>query len=320
MTMPRKLIIDADSGIGDALAVILALCDPEIELLAVTATGGMVSGEQATRNLLALVSLLDPPRWPRFGISDGPVAAWSGLDTPPPTTFHGPNGLGDFPDLSVDFHQKHDSAKVMIDLVRANPNEITILTLGPLTNLFRAAELSPTFLGELRGLVVQGGAYASPGDVTPTAEFNILADPEAARYVLRQPCTKTLVPLDVTRRLELTFEQYQRLNPSPETRLGQALVWMLPFALRAARQHLGQEGVALHEVLALAAITQPELFDRESGAIDVELDGRLTRGMTVFDRRGIARWQHNIDVLTNVETQGVMDYCLRILQPRLNPS
>lgn len=317
--MPRKLIIDADTGIGDALAVMLALCDPEIELLAVTATGGMVSGEQATRNLLALVSLIDPPRWPRFGISDGPVAAWTEIDIPGPHAFHGPRGLGDFPDLSVDFHQKHDSAKVMIDLVRAHPNEITLLTLGPLTNVYRAAELSPTFLSELRGLVIQGGAYACPGDVTPMAEFNMLADPEAARYVLRQPCTKTLVPLDVTRRLELTFEQYQRLNPGPETRLGQALVWTLPFAMRAARQHLGQESVMLHESAALSAITCPDLFERESGAVDVELHGRLTRGMTVFDRRGISRWQHNIDVLTSIEGQGALDYCLRVLQPRLQP-
>ena len=315
--MARKLIIDADPGIGDALAVIMAACNPAVDLLAVTATAGSVSGEQATRNLLALISLLDPPRWPRFGVSDGSVAAWSAIDLPSPTAFHGPHGLGDFPALDVQLHQRHDSAKVMIDLVRSHPHEVALLTLGPLTNVFRASELYPPFLSELQSLVCQGGAYASPGDVTPTAEFNIQADPEAARYVLRQPCTKTLVPLDVTQRVVLTFDQFQRLSPGPETRFGQILSWMLPFALRAARQHLGTEGITLPEVVALAAITHPELFERESGAVDVELHGELTRGMTVFDRRGIASWQQNIDVLTRADHQGILDQFCRQAQSQL---
>ena len=317
MTVARKLIIDADPGIGDALAVVMAASDPAIDLLAVTATAGSVSGEQATRNLLGLISLLDPPRWPRFGVSDGSVAAWSAIDLPPPTAFHGPHGLGDFPVLDVQLHQRHDSAKVMIDLVRSHPHEVTLLTLGPLTNVYRASEIYPPFLSELQSLVCQGGAYASPGDVTPTAEFNIQADPEAARYVLRQPCTKTLVPLDVTQRVVLTFDQYQRLNPGPETRFGQILAWTLPFALRAARQHLGTEGITLPEIVALAAVTHPELFERESGAVDVELHGELTRGMTVFDRRGIASWQQNIDVLIQADSQGILDQFCRQVQSQL---
>ena len=316
--MARKLIIDADPGIGDALAVVMAACHPELDLLAVTAAAGSVSGEQATRNLLALISLLDPPRWPRFGVSDGSAAAWSGSDLPPPTAFHGPNGLGDFPVLDVQLHQRHDSAKVMIDLVRSHPHEVTLLTLGPLTNVFRAAELYPAFLSELQSLVCQGGAYASAGNVTPTAEFNIFADPEAARHVLRQPCTKTLVPLDVTQDVVLTFNQYQRLNPGPETRFGQILAWTIPFALRAAHQHLGIEGISLSEIVALAAVTHPSLFERESGTIDIELHGELTRGMTVFDRRGIASWQQNIDVLTQSDSQGILDQFCRQAMTQLN--
>ena len=311
--MARKLIIDADPGIGDALAVVMAACHPEIDLLAVTAAAGSVSGEQATRNLLAVISLLDPPRWPRFGVSEGSIATWSSIDLPPPAVFHGPHGLGDFPVFDVQLHQKHEAAKLMIDLVRSHPHEVTLLTLGPLTNVFRASELYPSFLSELQSLVCQGGAYSSAGDVTPTAEFNIHADPEAARYVLRQPCTKTLVPLDVTRNVILTFDQYQRFNAGPETRLGQFLTWTIPFALRAARQHLGMEGISLPEVVALASVTHPELFERESGAVDVELHGELTRGMTVFDRRGIASWQQNIDVLTRCDSQGVLDqFCRRV--------
>lgn len=311
--MAVKLIIDSDPGIGDALAVAFALLDPQVDLLAVTAACGSVSGEQATRNLLALVSLLDPPRWPRFGVVDGPAAAIS-EDTWPLRSLLGPSGMGDFPSVTVDLHQRHDSAKLMIDLVKSHPHEITLLTLGPLTNIFRAVELYPPFLSELKLLVTQAGAYAGPGNVTPSAEFNVLADPEAARFVLRHPCTKTLVPLDVTSRVVLTFENFQRLQVGPETRFGQLLAWTIPYALRASRQHLGQEGISLPEIVALAAVTHPEWFQRESSAIDVELHGELTRGMTVFDRRGIASWQQNIDVLTGTEPQGILDHFCRQVQ------
>lgn len=311
--MSGKLIIDADPGIGDALAVAMALLDPQVDLLAVTATHGAVSGEQATRNLLALVSLLDPPRWPRFGLAEGPAAAASG-DGPSPAQLHGVSGMGDFPSLEVQLHQRHDSAKLMIDLVKSHPNEITLLTLGPLTNVYRAAELHPTFLSELKSLVVQAGAYAGPGNVTPAAEFNVLADPEAARFVLRQPCTKTMVPLDVTSPAILTFDSFQRLQVGPETRFGQFLAWTVPYALRASRQHLGLEGVAFPEIVALASITHPEWFQRESSAVDVELHGELTRGMTVFDRRGISSWQQNIDVLTSSDSVGVINHFCRTVQ------
>lgn len=313
--MASKLIIDSDPGIGDALAVAMALLDPQVDLLAVTAACGSVSGEQATRNLLALVSLLDPPRWPRFGLAAGPAASATG-DGPPLAALQGASGMGDFPDLEVQLHQRHDSAKLMIDLVKSYPNEITLLTLGPLTNIYRAAELHPTFLSELKSLVVQAGAYSGPGNVTPSAEFNVLADPEAARFVLRHPCTKTLVPLDVTRKAALTFESFQRLQVGPETRFGQFISWTVPYALRASRQHLGLEGVMLPEVVALTSITHPEWFQRESSAIDVELHGELTRGMTVFDRRGIASWQQNIDVLTGTEPQRILDLFCRQVQQR----
>ncbi len=192
--MASKLIIDSDPGIGDALAVAMALLDPQVDLLAVTAACGSVSGEQATRNLLALVSLLDPPRWPRFGLAAGPAASATG-DGPPLTALQGASGMGDFPDLEVQLHQRHDSAKLMIDLVKSYPNEITLLTLGPLTNVYRAAELHPTFLSELKSLVVQAGAYSGPGNVTPSAEFNVLADPEAAGLFCDTPAPRHWSPL-----------------------------------------------------------------------------------------------------------------------------
>ncbi len=166
----------------------------------------------------------------------------------------------------------------------------------------------------LKEIVVFGGSVRRGGDVTAAAEFNMYANPEAARTVLCSPATKTLVPLDICQKVVLTFEQYGRVKPPEGSPTGELLERLLPFAFRAHHQFLGLEGVALNELVALAAISQPRLFESEPMAVDVETSGELTRGMTVFDRRGIPNWQTNIDVLTEVDAQGVLDYFSRILR------
>jgi inosine-uridine nucleoside N-ribohydrolase len=201
----------------------------------------------------------------------------------------------------------------MIELSRQYPNEIVLLTMGPLTNVNLACDLDADFLSRLQGLVCLGGTVSTPGNVTPTSEFNIQHDPDAARDVLRFPATKTLVPLDASQRAVLTFEQYDRLGLSNDTPTGRLLQQLMPFALRAHHQHLGVEGMQLAEVTALAAIARPQQFQRTTMAVDVEVDGDLTRGMTVFDRRLNPSWRKNIDVLSDVDPQGVLDYLSQML-------
>lgn len=313
--MVQKLLIDADPGIGDAIAVALAACDPNVELMAVTATAGCVSGPIATRNLQAVIEALDPPRWPRIGNCDLPSAAEArefGGTTVMPQSLHGSSGLGDFQFNVADLHRAHESAKLMVDIVKAEPHEINVITLGPLTNVAIACEKAPDFLRLVRSLVCLGGSVSAGGDVSAVAEFNIYSNPEAARNVLLFPATKTLVPLDVSGRVPLTFEHYDALVKSKSSPLTKLLSGLLPFYFRAHHEHLGQEGVRLHEVVALAAACVPQLFKTQSMSIDVETAGRLTRGMTVFDRRGIQQWQKNIEVATEVDVQGVLDFIGRI--------
>lgn len=317
--MPQKIIIDADPGIGDALAIAVALVDPQIDVLAITATGGRVSGRQATRNILGILEELDPPKRPRVGSSEAPsretgVSVGSTVVTT--VDLNGPTGMGECRFRAAEPHHPHESAKLMIELARNHPNQVTLLTLGPLTNVQVASERAPEFLGLLNGLVCQGGAIAVGGDVTAVAEFNIHGNDEAARSVLRSPATKTLVPLDVSREAVLTFEQFTRLQGDSQTPLMQLFERLLPFSFRAHHQHLGLEGVRLHELVALAAVSQPRLFETESLAIDVETQGELTRGMTVMDRRGTPQWQTNIDATTSVDAQGVLDYFSRIVRMR----
>lgn len=323
--MPQKLIIDADPGIGDALAIAAALADPELDLLALTAVGGCVSPTQAGRNLQAIVETLDPPKWPRIGVGH-PGRRFQGTDESHATpewqqlqqSLNGPAGLGEWHPAAAELHHTKDAVKLMIELSRQYPNEIVLLTTGPLTNVELACDMDAEFLARLKGLVCLAGAVSAPGDVTPTAEFNVHADPDAARVVLRFPATKTLVPLDVSQRAVLTFEQFDRLGLSDATASGRLLLQLIPFALRAHHQHLGIEGMRLADMTALAAVARPHQFHRTTMSVDVEVDGELTRGMTVFDRRANPTWRTNIDVLGDIDPQSILDYLSSMLG-RANP-
>ena len=319
--MPQKLIIDADPGIGDALAIAVALADPDLDVLALTAVGGCVSPMQAGRNLQAIVEALDPAKWPRIGVGYSgqrfPEEGDPRLSSPEwqhlQRCLNGPQGLGEWQPTAADLHHTKDAVKLMTELSRQYPNEIILLTMGPLTNIELACDLDADFLTRLQGVVCLAGSVSTPGDVTPNAEFNVHHDPGAARVVLRFPATKTLVPLDASQRAVLTFEQYDRLGLSDETAIGRLLQQLMPFALRAHHQHLGVEGMLLAEVTALASIAKPQQFQRTTMALDVEVEGELTRGMTVFDRRPNPAWRKNIDVLGDVDPQGVLDYLAAML-------
>jgi inosine-uridine nucleoside N-ribohydrolase len=318
--LPQKLVIDADPGIGDALAITLALLDPEVDVVGITPTAGCVSGEQASRNLYALVGLLDPPKWPRMAWAHSPAAIIESQGGPNWQILNGPSGLGDLASPVAEPHQRHEPAKQLIDLIRSHPHELTLLTLGPLTNVELAQERCPELLSLLKGLVILGGSVTASGNVTAAAEFNMYADPEAARTIVNSPSTKTLVPLEVTNRVTLSFSQFDRLSMDSHTRLERILHGLIPFALRAHHEHLGMELLPIPEVVALVSIVRPELFERQSLPVDVETRGPLTRGMTVCDRRRASRSQANLDVLHGVDPQGVVDYLNLVVRNAMNVS
>lgn len=315
--MAKKLIIDADPGIGDAIAVALAMLDPDIDLLALTATAGCVTGQTATRNLQAVIELIDPPRWPRLGASEAHLPCPGGdlmrgyID---PVLLNGKTGLGELSVPVAELHKPHDAVKLLIEQVRLFPQEITLLTLGPLTNVLSAQERDPEFLSLLRAIVCLGGSFSAGGDATAAAEFNMFADPEAAQSVLRYPATKSLVSLDVTQQVVLNYDQFARLSDVGISRAGKILLEWLQYGLRASHEHLGLEGFALREVVALVAVTQDRLIQSAAHALDVETHSGICRGVTVFDRRTSRKWQSNIDVVESVDVQGVLDYFGRMLR------
>ncbi len=302
---PRKVIIDCDPGIDDAAALAMALFDPRLEVVAVTAVGGSVAAEQATANVQSVVSFLDPPRRPRFGIAATDVAP-----VEKPYSIHGADGLGGVELPRVPLHGGHQSEKVIWECLKAHPREITIIALGPLTNIARVFKRDPSIVELVGDIVISGGTAQATGNASPVADFNFFCDPAAARTVIREPLTKTIVPLETSSQVLLGFELLDQL-PREFSRAGKLLRQMLPHAFRAHRQILGSEGIWLHDAVALVAATNPELFDRTTVAADVETSGELTAGMLVVDRRQNRQVRPSIDLLVGCDAAAVTDCILR---------
>ncbi len=304
--MARKVILDVDPGIHDALALVIALFDLELEVEAVTAVAGNVAAEQATRNVQAIIEQLDPPRLPRIGTATEPDFGLPG----DARHLFGGDGLGNANFEVVELVHQHPSEKLIIDVVRAFPGQVTIVALGPLTNIARAFQRDASLAGAVGRLVMLGGTYEGPGNVTPAAEFNIYMDPLAARLVFRAPCTKTLIPLDLSSQLVFGYDFLEKL-PSEASRTGQLLRRILPFAYRSHHQHLGLEGIVPHDVVALVAATNPELFTTEEFAAEVETAGEVTAGATVIDRRKLPGQRRNLEVALQMDALAVTDCVLR---------
>jgi len=305
--VPRKVILDVDPGIDDAVALTMALFDPRLEVLAVTAAGGNVLPEQATGNLQAIVAYLDPPRLPRIGIAPTDT----GLPEKP-FNMHGTDGLGGIDLPRAQLHGGHVAEKVMWEVIRANPREVTIIALGPLTNLSRLLRRDPAIAEIIERVIISGGTANAAGNVTAVADLNFYCDPVAARHVVREPLPKSLVPLETSSQIMLEFDFLSQL-PDEGSRAGLLLRRMLPHAFRAHRQLLGSEGIWLHDVVALVAATNPELFERVAIVADVETAGELTAGMLVVDRRQIRQQRPNTDLFINSDVAAVKDCILRSL-------
>lgn len=307
--MARKVIIDCDPGVADAVALCLALFDPRLEVVAVTAVGGRVPAWKASINAQALVEHLDPPRMPRLGdavqLKGAPAADFESMQ--------GADGLGNVGLASSRHHRSHLSEKIICDEVRAHPDQVTILCLGPLTNVARAFQRDPSLAGVLDRLIIAGGSWEGVGDVTPSAEFNMHYDPVSAMQVFQSPTTKTLIPLEVTRRVALTLDFVEEL-PDESSRAGLLLRKLVPFAFRAHRRTLGHERIRLEEVVAVIAALHPELFETAEMQGDVETQGELTVGATIFERRPHHPIRANMEVAVSVESAAVTDSLVRGLQ------
>jgi len=282
-TAPRLVILDTDPGVDDALALLYLRARPDLRLLAITTVFGNADVETTTRNALWLRQ--------RLGL-DAPVhkGAAKPLNRPrgrSPVHVHGENGLGDI-DLSGPVLPPADPGAAhqkIVDLVRAHPGLVTIVAIGPLTNLALALRAAPDIAGLVAEVVIMGGSFAR-GNVTPFAEANIHNDPEAAAEVLAAPWPVTLVPLGATLPCVLTDAAARDMAKTAET--GRFVHDLTRGYAAAYARHEGLDGCVLHDVAALVRLTAPELFNLRSAPVSVILDGERL-GQTVWSERGPSR-------------------------------
>jgi inosine-uridine nucleoside N-ribohydrolase len=305
--MARKVILIADPGIDGAFATALALADPDFDVLGLAATAGNISAEVATRNVHILVEHFDPPRWPRLGAA---LPVEYEIDG---TRLHGPDGLGGLNFPCAELHHAHPSDKLIVDLVRQNPKEVTLIALSPLTVLARAFDRDPDLPGLVNRIVCLGGAWHEPGNASAVAEFHFYCDPPAARQVLLCTAPLTLIPLDVSRKLLFSPSDLLDL-PSPESRTCSFLRQIVPFGIGATSSLYGIEGFHLKDVLGLIALALPGALSTRSLPVDVETRGELTRGMSVVDTRRSRSGAANVEMAIGVDVDAVRDYVFRILK------
>ncbi|MBI1831508.1 MAG: nucleoside hydrolase [Planctomycetes bacterium] len=304
--MSKKVVLISDPGIDGAFAIASALNDPDLEVVGMLATPGNVPAHQATKNLRIVLEQLDPPRLPRLGAA--PEIDF-GIDG---ARLHGPNGLGhtDFPAASL-VHLP-PSEKLLAELVRQHPDELTVICMGPLTVLSRAFDLYPDLATQIKRIVVVGGTMHEPGNAGPVSEFHFFCDPKAARRIVNCPTSILLIPLDVTRKV--LYSPTDLLGG--ESELSPAyhfLRQVVPFGIAATSHLYGIEGFHLKDVLGVIAVALPGALSTSHMYVDVEIQGELTRGMSVFDRR---TWEHvtpNVEAATDVDCKAVRAYIRRVI-------
>jgi inosine-uridine nucleoside N-ribohydrolase len=270
------------------------------------ATAGNVPSEQATRNVHIVVEQLDPPRWPRIGAALPVEFDRDNRD------LHGPDGLGGVKLPCAQLHHPHTGDKLIADVIRQNPNEITVLVLGPPTVLVRAFDRDPDLKGLIGRLIVLGGTWHEPGDASALAEFHFWCDPASARQLLHCGAPLTLLPLDVTRKLIFSPADLRAL-PSEESRTGCFLRNVVPHALAPTAGRYGIEGVHLDAVVGVVALARPDALTTRPMPADVETRGELTRGMSVFDARWGSTARPNIDLAVTLDVTAARQYVTAIL-------
>ncbi|WP_170330780.1 nucleoside hydrolase [Ruegeria arenilitoris] len=301
----RKIIIDTDPGQDDAVAILLALASPEeIEVLGITAVAGNVPLDLTAKNARIVCELA--------GHTDVPV--YAGCDRPlnrPLVTaehVHGKTGLDgpDLPDPQMELTEGH-AVDFIIDSLRTHePGTVTLCPLGPLTNIAAAFQKAPDIVERVQEIILMGGAYFEVGNITPTAEFNIHVDPQAADIVFKSGVPIVVMPLDVTHKALVTKPRNDAFR-ALGSKVGIAVAEMTDFFERFDKEKYGSAGAPLHDPCVTAYLIKPELFKGRHVNVEIETQSELTMGMTVADWWGVTDRKPNALFIGDVDADGFFD-------------
>jgi purine nucleosidase len=299
-----KVIIDTDPGQDDAAAIMLALGSPELDLLGITAVAGNVPLALTERNARIICEMCGRTDIKIFAGADRPLSR----DLVTAEHVHGKTGL-DGPELfepSFPLQDGHAVDFIVETLLAGAPGTVTLCPIGPLTNIALALQREPAIAGRIQQIVLMGGGYFAQGNITPSAEFNIYVDPEAAAVVMACGAPIVMMPLDVTHQVMTTKVRVDRIRAIPN-RAARAMVEMLEFYERFDEEKYGTDGGPLHDPTTIAWLLKPDLFQGRMCNVEIETSSNLTRGATVVDWWGVTDRARNALVLGAVDADGFFD-------------
>ena len=303
--MPKRVILDCDPGHDDALAMLLALARPEIDLAAITTVAGNSTLENTTRNALSVLTLI--------GRTEIPVASGAArpltreLITAP--NVHGGSGLAgaDLPTPGAEV-VSDDAAAFMAQVIRASDVPVTLIPVGPLTNVAQLMARFPDEFHRVEQICLMGGSITE-GNVSASAEFNIWVDPEAARDVFECGLPLTMIPLDVTHQAIALLSDADRMEHIGN-RTGVVFADLVRFFARFHMERYGWQGAPIHDAVAVANVALPDLVERRAYRVDVETMSELTRGRTVVDLHGVSGKPANSEVGVGIDRGRFVDLLL----------
>ena len=297
----QKIIIDTDPGQDDAVAILLALASPdEIEVLGITAVAGNVPLSLTERNARIVCELAGRPD----------IAVYAGCDRPlrrklvTAEHVHGKTGLDgpELPEPKIKLQEKHGVDFIIDTILQEPENSVSLCPLGPLTNIASAILKQPKIVSRIKQIVLMGGAYFEVGNITPTAEFNIFVDPDAAKIVFEAGIDMVVMPLDVTHKALVTGERneaFRRLK-SP---VGIAVAEMTDFFERFDKEKYGSSGAPLHDPCVTAYLINPKIFSGKKINVEIETKSELTLGMTVADWWGVTNRKANAFFVGDLDSE-----------------
>lgn len=301
MPAPQRIIIDTDPGQDDAVAILLALASPELDVLGITAVAGNVPLALTEKNARKICELAGKPQTKVFSGAIRPLVRT--LVTA--EQVHGKTGLDgpELPEPAMPLQAQHAVDFIIETLMEEESGAVTLCPLGPLTNIALAMIREPRIVPRIRQIVLMGGGFFEGGNTTPAAEFNIYVDPHAADVVFRSGVPIVMMPLDVTHKALTTKARIAAFH-AMGTRVGTAVAQMLEFFERFDEQKYGSDGGPLHDPCVIAYLIRPELFHGRHVNVVVETGSELTMGMTVVDWWGVSQRAKNATVMRDIDAEG----------------
>lgn len=302
--MKIKVIIDTDPGKDDALAIMMLARSSSVDLLALTTVAGNTTIENTTNNARFVLDLVNHSA-PIYSGASNPLSKDLILGN-----VHGSNGLSGVNITKTEPLTNNAPAKTY-ELLKKFPNEITIVAVGPLTNIANLLTTYPDSAKLIKELVIMGGAIDVPGNKSPVAEFNFFLDPDAAKIVFNSGIKITLIPLDICNRTPIFLPDFERLNGSA---LYEPIINMMKPYIKAIKTFEGQDGALIYDALAVGYILSPKIYTTVPMDVRVETKGELTSGMSVADQRTWGEKKVNTNVVTDLKRVSFLNMFFKLLK------